>query len=900
VYRGRVEVVALAAALLVFASAAPAHAAAPFEVGAATVSINPGYPVYMGGYGGGPNGGTIARHVDPLTGQAENFTVRAIAIVAGGRVVELERIDSQGYYAGYMEGPYGETDVREAAAAYLRAHGISNAGEADIIVSALHEHASPSIQGIWGPPSHALPYLKQVAAAGIAALEQAFEHRRPATITWGSADAPWLDSTNIANANANEGWPNDGSLLALWARDASTGETIATYVSEPAYPNIVYGPNDLKCPNGVSAAELSTDFPSYLQNYLQSRLGGMALVASGTLGDQPGPLQGDSAASRDLPPVTVDGKQCKQTVGFDDAVHMGVVLGNLVTEALASGHPVNQPVVGGAEQYILSPIYNPLLLALNNVAPLDNGSPWTELGNPEAYPTDRSTSPPYEVGSLLGTWVTGLRIGGILILSEPGEFFPSVHQAWDQAIRGAAGVFVVGMGQDQLGYDFPAYAYPFTYYSADQNYFNPSLTLGDQVVTAGEQDAQTLGFQAALTTTAEQTALNNEYARAAQPGVQLLPFPQSGDIDPATGGFATVLEGFATPPRFNETTPCNPPVLPNPPTCPTGPPPTIGPIHWNFGDGTTYVGGNGAADETSYFNHSFCAPGRYLVSIKATDSSGNSDSFALPVTVNPPLRVTIIRDGGQLEAAFGGGDGNALVTDWTAGGRTWFSPSIPLPGSGVVRLTVVDGTGTTAVAQGTVRGGRLHGVHQLAASGSPFAAGQSTGASCTPLRSPGPTACALPSGRLKGLHLGPVVLGMTRTRARRSFLRFATRGRRYMDFYCLATGGIRAGYPSPRLLSSLSAAERRRIQGRVVLALTANRFYALRGVTTHTRLAAVARRLRVSGPYHIGLNYWYLVPNGPSRGLLKVRHGAIEEIGIVDKELTRTHRLAMFFLKSFS
>ena len=36
--------------------------------------------------------------------------------------------------------------------------------------------------------------------------------------------------------------------------------------------------------------------------------------------------------------------------------------------------------------------------------------------------------------------------------------------------HGREGVFVVGMGQDQLGYDFPAYAYPFTYYSADQNF----------------------------------------------------------------------------------------------------------------------------------------------------------------------------------------------------------------------------------------------------------------------------------------------------------------------------------------------------------------------------------------------------------------------------------------------
>jgi len=683
----------------------------------------------MGGFGGGPQGGTVARHVNPLTGQPENFSVRAIAISAGGHLVELERIDSQGYFAGYQEGPYGITDVRRATAAYLRSHGDRSAREADIIVSTLHEHAAPSIQGIWDPPQTALPYLKSVAAAATQALEQAYTRMRQATLTWGSLDAPWLDSTNIANANANEGWPNDGSLLALRARDASTGQTIATYVSEPAYPNIVFGPGDLQCPAGVSAALLSTDFPSYAQDYLERRFGGIAMVASGTLGDQPGPMQVDGDPSPDLPPVTVDGQQCKQTVGFDDAVHMGEVLGNLVSEALGHGHAITKPLVGGAEKYILSPVYNPLLLALNNVAPLDNGSPWTELGNPGAYPIDRSTSPPYEVGNLMGTWVTGLRIGNVLILSEPGELFPSIHQAWSQSIRGPAGVFVVGMGQDQLGYDFPAYAYPFTWYSADQNLYNPSLTLGDQVVTAGEQVAQSLGFQANLTTTAEQSALNNQYQRATQPGVQFLPFPQSGDINSSSGAFTTVLEGFATPPRFNRTTPCAAPVIPNLPSCPTTAP-TIGPIQWSFGDHTQYVGGNGATHEGSYFRHSFCAPGRYEVTATATDSDGNSASFTLPIAVYPALRPWIALVGRRLVARITGGDGTTLSQHWVVGSGSYWSQSIPAPTNGSITLTVVDGTGTVAVAEADMQSGALTGVHDVSSSGTPFAAGPTSGASC--------------------------------------------------------------------------------------------------------------------------------------------------------------------------
>ena len=159
--------------------------------------------------------------------------------------------------------------------------------------------------------------------------------------------------------------------------------------------------------------------------------------------------------------------------------------------------------------------------------------------------------------------------------------------------------------------------------------------------------------------------------------------------------------------------------------------------------------------------------------------------------------------------------------------------------------------------------------------------------------------CAKASGRLAGSSLGPVTLGMTRARARSRFARVSLRGRRYMDFFCPAHGGIRVGYPSPTLLRTLSHTEQGRLRDRAVLVLTANSHYALRGVRPGARLAKVARRLRVDKGFHIGLNWWYLTPNGSSRGVLKVRHGVIEEIGIADRRLTQSRPAARRFLDSF-
>lgn len=160
--------------------------------------------------------------------------------------------------------------------------------------------------------------------------------------------------------------------------------------------------------------------------------------------------------------------------------------------------------------------------------------------------------------------------------------------------------------------------------------------------------------------------------------------------------------------------------------------------------------------------------------------------------------------------------------------------------------------------------------------------------------------CPAPTGRLRGSHLGPIALRQKRARARAALSRFSTRHRRDMDFFCLAGGGIRAGYPSARLLRSLPRADRRRFRGRVVLALTADRFYALHGIRPGARIAAARRRLRVRSRFTIGRNTWYVLRGGGgAAGILKVRHRRIEEIGIAPRALTGSRSAARRFMASF-
>ena len=164
----------------------------------------------------------------------------------------------------------------------------------------------------------------------------------------------------------------------------------------------------------------------------------------------------------------------------------------------------------------------------------------------------------------------------------------------------------------------------------------------------------------------------------------------------------------------------------------------------------------------------------------------------------------------------------------------------------------------------------------------------------------GTLTCAKPTGKLSGVSLGRISLGTTRTKARRALTRrLSTAGE--IDYFCLYGGwGIHAGYPSSKLLRSLPAKKRGGVKGKVVLALTVNPFYALDGARPGMALSAVAKRLHVGKVFRIGLNRWYIAPGASSEGVLRVRGGIIQEVGIANKALTKGRAAQQRFLTGFN
>jgi hypothetical protein len=636
VLRSRPPVVAqLALALLILlvgaapAPAAARHRSAPrpavFRVGAAVREIDPHVDVYAGGFGASP----------PIRRVAGQLQVRAFYVSAGHRAVAFAIVDSQAYFAAYQEGAdYGISSVRQQAAAQISRLGVPMAAS-DIIVQGTHSHSAPTLEGIWGPvpPS----YLKEVHDQAVAALVAAARAARPAWLQYGSADAAELDNSDTAQYDSFPGWSLDPQLSVLRAVAPRSGATIATFINVPAHPDIVCG---------ACLKTLTADYPGAVRDALDRRLGGIALVTPATLGREESPVQ---------------------ATGIGEMQWFARVVSGLVGEALSGARWVTDPRLAGAESFAQIPGTNAALLALVAANHLPDAQKQQLLATTGQYPIDRQDTPPYLTGSVIGTPLTALRIGPLAYLSMPGEPFPEVRLTIAGAVKDAAMVVALSKGQDDLGYFFPSWVYPFTeVYPTDQGTFNVAPQAGDQIIQSQIANLRALGFTTAPLTVP--VPLPTDYAAAARPGLQALASPPAGDVGRA-GVLPVTLQAIYAPAE-------------------QGGEPLAGLLHWTFGDGTSGTSGalsfggpcgGPTLDDTSvtncpqtgpaYLVHDFPV-GRHLVTVTGHDAAGHPVSFSLTVNVWPRLRVgwrIVSRHRGgfaSLRAVPRGGSGQLLSASW--------------------------------------------------------------------------------------------------------------------------------------------------------------------------------------------------------------------------------------------
>jgi hypothetical protein len=200
-------------------------------------------------------------------------------------------------------------------------------------------------------------------------------------------------------------------------------------------------------------------------------------------------------------------------------------------------------------------------------------------------------------------------------------------------VSGARAVVALSKGQDDLGYFYPAWVDPFTAaYPTDQGTFSVAPQAGDQVMQGQLANLRALGFT--TEPLAVPAPLPAHYTQALRPGLQALADPMFG-VARAGRALPVVLEAIFAPAN-------------------TGGEPRAGPVHWDFGDGTTASSGalsfGGScgyravlqagpttcpSTGSAFVVHRF-GPGRYTVRVTGRDTAGHAVSWSLTVVVTGP------------------------------------------------------------------------------------------------------------------------------------------------------------------------------------------------------------------------------------------------------------------------
>ena len=368
----------------------------------------------------------------PAKGINDTPWTRAIALRNNGVTLVLVTIDSVGIFQNDF------IAVRESISAE---HGIDH-----ILFSSSHTHETPDTMKIWSGPvpifGYDERYMDMVRAKTRSAIEKAMYSLRPADM--------YCTTVEIEP----EGFVNDSRLPVVMDEtmylmrftQKDSDNTIATFVSWGNHPEALGGKN----------GQITSDFPHWLREGLEKGVpdpggvpgfGGMCLYFQGQIGGLMTQLH-----------TTVphrDGQRSFRDASFEKAQALGENLAIVAGDALRSDRvwKNENPRLAVAARTIRVPVEGMYKYAMM-FGLIHEG---------------------YKLGQGARTEINVIRIGGVLLLSTPGEIYPEIVEGGVEALPGrdfeiapvevpplreemerkAKMALVIGLANDQIGYMVP-------------------------------------------------------------------------------------------------------------------------------------------------------------------------------------------------------------------------------------------------------------------------------------------------------------------------------------------------------------------------------------------------------------------------------------------------------------
>jgi hypothetical protein len=346
------------------------------RVGAAALSVNPPVGAYIAG----------DRPNRQFTGFLDSLYVRAVAVDDGKTLMAIATVDCIGLLYPTVQ------QIREAAAARTPDGKLR---PEHIIITSTHTHAGPDVVGIWGPEQTTTgvdeSYMTYLVERGATAIKQAVDglERVRAYTSETSHGDDWV--ANICNEEI------DRSVTTLWFKRPD-GREVASLTNFACHPTILDAKHNV----------VSSDYPGYFYNKLDTEIGGVNLFLQGAIGGW-------------VQPVNTEGTP-------EMAKVRGEGLALSVIESMKTGRDLDSTTLEVRSQVFAMPVENKVFMALAGIGVINR-----------------------DINESVVTEVAWFRIGNLQGATHPGETAP-FYGLETKKMMGKGPNMVLGLGLDAMGY----------------------------------------------------------------------------------------------------------------------------------------------------------------------------------------------------------------------------------------------------------------------------------------------------------------------------------------------------------------------------------------------------------------------------------------------------------------
>ena len=370
-------------------------------------------------------------------GMHDDTWARAVVVEVDGKTAAMVSLDVVGFFNIEIQ-----RARQELAARY------PNMPIDELVVSSTHTHEGVDTMGYWGQAlgiDGKFPaYNAFIRSQLIDAVHEAYEAREPALAKFGQTEL----TEPIRDSRPPE--RKDPYLLAAQFLRPSDLSTIGTIVNWSNHPEAQGSENHL----------VSSDFPFGTRDTLEKDLGGTSVYFSGSVGGLMTPLR------EDVPGFGID-------ASWERTYEVGRLVAVAAEQALSAAplQGINDLVHQRREFYMQAD--NTALSGLNAAGVFDiptfvGANSWGLDGHTDGIYVGKT-------GEQFKTEMVAVRFGPALFLTVPGELFPELElggygrpdcpaadtgRPYEPVIGeqfNSDYEFVLGLGQDELGYIVPGY-----------------------------------------------------------------------------------------------------------------------------------------------------------------------------------------------------------------------------------------------------------------------------------------------------------------------------------------------------------------------------------------------------------------------------------------------------------